>query len=180
MKNQDDPLAEIEALKSVVSALTPLDEQARARVLNWVTAKFNISTAGRHMPALPLKIQPFPDPTAEPATPTGQDLATIFSATSPETESDKALVVAYWLQTSKGQEAFDSQEVNGELKHLGHGVKNITRALEVLISTKPQLVIQTRKSGITKQARKKYRVTGEEIARVTQMASGGASRADKE
>jgi DNA-binding PadR family transcriptional regulator len=45
------------------------------------------------------------------------------------------------------------------MKHLGHGVKNITSALSSLMNEKPQRVVQLKKSGSTKQARKQYKVT---------------------
>jgi hypothetical protein len=102
----------------------------------------------------------------------GVDLPTTFAAASPENDTDRALVGAYWFQVIKGQADIDSQEVNSELKHLGHGVGNITRAFDHLMAAKPQLVIQTRKSGKAKQARKKYRVTEAGIARVNQLMAG--------
>ncbi len=37
------------------------------------------------------------------------------------------------------------------------------------MDAKPQLVIQTRKSGKAKQARKKYRVTAEGVARIKEL-----------
>lgn len=70
-------------------------------------------------------------------------------------------MVSYWFQFIKGDADIDSQSVNTELKHLGHGVGNITQAFAGLIARKPQLVIQTKKEGKTQQARKKYRVTQE-------------------
>jgi DNA-binding PadR family transcriptional regulator len=52
-------------------------------------------------------------------------------------------------------------------------VSNITTALSSLIERKPQLVIQTRKSGNSKQARKRYRLTDAGIRAVERMISGG-------
>jgi DNA-binding PadR family transcriptional regulator len=106
------------------------------------------------------------------------DLPTTFAAASPKSDTDGELVGAYWLQISKGQADVDAQEVNRELKQLGHGVGNITRAFDHLMAAKPQLVIQTRKSGKVKQARKKYRVTEEGIARVNQLIA--ASRRESQ
>ena len=93
----------------------------------------------------------------------------MFAAANPESGTDKALMVAYWFQVLNGQADVDSFDVNKELKHLGHGALNITRAFDHLMEAKPQLVIQKRKSGKAKQARKKYRVTAEGISRVKQL-----------
>ena len=56
-----------------------------------------------------------------------------------------------------------------QLKDLGHSVSNITRAFDSMMSQRPRLVIQVRKSGKTKQARKRYRVSREGIKRVQSM-----------
>jgi hypothetical protein len=74
---------------------------------------------------------------------------------------DKALVVAYWLQVRGGAADIDAQTANTELKHLGHGISNVTRAFEGLKSQKPALMIQLRKEGSTQQARKRFKVTAE-------------------
>jgi hypothetical protein len=97
------------------------------------------------------------------------DLAELFARTNPQTETERALVVGYWLQMSDGQSEFDSQRVNSELKHLGYPVSNITRAFD---SLKPTLVQQTKKTGTTKQARKRYRLTHAGQKRVEAMLAG--------
>jgi DNA-binding PadR family transcriptional regulator len=65
----------------------------------------------------------------------------------------------------------EAQRVNTELKQLGHGVSNITRAFDALKSQKPALIMQTRKEGTSKQARKKYKVTTEGKKAVERMLS---------
>jgi len=103
------------------------------------------------------------------------DFATLFSTADPKSEAEKALVGGYWQQQNKGIAEWDSFSVNKELKHLGHGIANITVALDNLIGRRPQLVIQTRKSGKEKQARKLYKLTAEGIKRVNEMLSQSAS-----
>lgn len=97
-----------------------------------------------------------------------QTLADLFTAADPQTENQKALVAAYWIQTHEGNGSFSGQAVNSSLTHMGYGVSNITRALSALMERKPKLVIQLEKSGKTKQARKIYKVTleGERFVRV--------------
>jgi len=59
------------------------------------------------------------------------------------------------------------------LRHLGYAAGNITSALAQLIGGKPQLAIQTHKSGSSKQARKRYRLTNEGLRAVERLLEGG-------
>ena len=70
------------------------------------------------------------------------------------------------LQRVMEESEFDSQRVNSELKHLGYPVSNITRAFDRL---RPTFVQQTKKTGATRQARKRYRLTHEGRKRVEEM-----------
>jgi len=100
-------------------------------------------------------------------------LPDLYGTISPSSEADRALVVGYWLQVLQGEQDLDSFQINKELKNLGHGVGNITNALTSLIQRKPQLVIQTRKSGSSQQARKRYRLTDAGLKAVERMLNGG-------
>jgi hypothetical protein len=97
------------------------------------------------------------------------DVATLFVAAKPSTGSEKALTVGFWLQECLHREEWEGFAINSELKHLGHGLKNVTDALNALIDHRPQLVVQLRKSGKTKQARKRYKLTAEGVRKVRQM-----------
>lgn len=169
-----DPMAEIEALKAVSGALSNLDKHACERVLRWACDRFGISTKEISSP---------PNPrggSGAGGSSVGrngnlaefEDLATLFAAASPKTEPEKALIAAVWKQHSEQLADWGSQEINTELKHLGHGVSNITDALTSLMRRKPSLVIQTRKEGSSKQARKKYKVTVEGLSKVQRMLAG--------
>ena len=83
----------------------------------------------------------------------------LFNAVGPKTEPEKALVVGYWVQVVEGQADFGSQQINGMLKDMGHGVSNITDVLSSLMNRRPSLVMQTKKVGTSRQARKRYRLT---------------------
>jgi hypothetical protein len=98
-------------------------------------------------------------------------VADIFAVANPKNTADKAIVVAAYLQITKGGADISGREINKELTQMGHGVQNITRAVEPLIRKKPQLLIQTRKEGKTKQAQKKYRVTNEGFAFVKSLVN---------
>jgi hypothetical protein len=106
------------------------------------------------------------------------DVAELFDATRPRTEWEKALVVGYWIMVGEKQADFASQDANTHLKHLGHGVANITDSLGKAMRQKPALVIQTAKSGAAKQARKKYKVTRAGMSYVEKMATRGDATED--
>jgi len=98
--------------------------------------------------------------------------AELYDAAQPKSQSDKALVAGYWLQQSLGGDNFDSFSINKELKNLGEGVPNITSALDTLKGQKPALVLQLKKSGKSRQARKTYKVTVAGLKNVENMLGG--------
>lgn len=158
---------EISAMKQVADALSDLEVESAARVLRWAADIWGRPQAGSH-PELK------EDASASGANKTNNShifssVADLFAKANAKTDADKALVVAYWFQKFKEQSDIDSQKVNSALKHLGHGVSNITAAFRTLMMRNPQLVIQTRKQGTTQQARKKYRLTTEGVIAVEQM-----------
>ena len=83
----------------------------------------------------------------------------VFSKANPSSESDKALVAGYYLQDMKGQKQFTGREANKLLGDLGHRVKNITDALSKNMDCRPHLVMQIKKRGRSKQAKKDYKLT---------------------
>lgn len=103
-----------------------------------------------------------------------------FDAADPQTEAERVLVGAYWVQVVEGAEDFESMQVTKHLKNLGHPVSNITRAIDSMMSQNPRMVIQTQKSGSSKQARKRYKVTREGTKRVRAMLSGPIGESDDE
>jgi hypothetical protein len=170
-KNPLNQLQELEAMKVIASELAKLDEPAVKRVLQWaadafktkvtVTASFVSATASSESSiAAPDIRSRFPS------------LPEFFAAASPSQDNDKALIVGYWTQFVLGEAEFDAQSINKELKNLGHGVGNITSAFDSLMARKPQLVLQTRKSGTSKQARKLYKLTLEGQRSVERMVGG--------
>jgi len=70
--------------------------------------------------------------------------------------------------------------VSTELKNLGHGVANITRAFNDLKARRPALAIQVQKSGRAKQARKKYKITEAGLTKVRKMLLGQGSGEEEE
>ena len=146
-------------MKTVAEAIEPLGSEARAWVLGWASEHIGVESpqkpktnAGSGDDAPPQD-----DPTPESGS--FDSLGELFAAASPGSDAEKALVAGYWLQRVDGAPDFATENVNMELKHLGYGIGNITRAFDNLKATKPQQVIQLRKPGTTKQARKKFKLT---------------------
>jgi Transcriptional regulator PadR-like family len=159
---------EVNAMAAIEAAFADLDEDAKGRVLRWAADRFGLVTLlnAQKTPSAIHNVTLPPKSSFE-----ATELADLYSTAAPTTESEKALVVAYWLQFIKGQTDLESQQINSELKQLGHGIANITKALETLKDRKPQLIVQTRKEGTTQQARKKYRITDEGRKAVQHMLS---------
>ena len=159
----NDP--EIEALGLIAKALAPLSEDQIRNVLIYVHSRY-----GDAQPALAPQAGE-PHPAAQPDQP--EDIGDLFDRCRPQTESERVLVAAYWLQAQTDSRSFEALPVNRELKQLGYSVSNITRALDSLIGQDPSLVIQVGKSGSSQQSRKQYKLTREGRRRVRGMAGIG-------
>jgi hypothetical protein len=81
-------------------------------------------------------------PTSESARGEFESFAELFEATDSKTDKDRALVAAYWAQICQGQANFPAQTLNASLKDLGHGLSNVTVALDALKDEKPALILQ--------------------------------------
>ncbi len=162
-QNQTPQDAEIRAMISLATALEPLEKDARGRVLDWAIKRFaGQQHSGRESPlknfdSAMVRRREF------------ETFAELFDATSPNTDRESALVAGYWVQVCGSAPNFQSQSINSALKDLGRGVGNITDALESWRDEKPALVLQLRKGGTSKQARKTYKLTQEGVKRVEQM-----------
>jgi len=98
-------------------------------------------------------------------------VADIFAKAHPRKDVEKVLIVASYIQEKKGGEELTAREINMKLNLLGHHVRNITSTIGALMHRKPQLMIQTRKEGKTKQAQKRYKVSLEGLALAKRMIS---------
>jgi hypothetical protein len=169
--------AEVAAIQAVAEAVKGLERDAVARVISYLAEAYKINLPNTQLaPAAQGQAvqQPVDLHVAASSTSSSQfgDLNDLYHAANPSNDVERALVVGYWLQVCEGQEDFDSQSVNSELKHLGYPVKNITSAFTRLQSKKPVLASQTRKSGTSKQARKKYKLTQAGMTAVERMCQG--------
>jgi len=161
--------AELEVMGTVHSALMKLaDNEARQRVLDWVASKLSLSV---HRAKTEEKVAASPDAQQSGAVNLSSfdTMADLFAALSPERDKEKALLAAAFLQGKSGETELTGHEINVELKHLGHGLNNVTDAINQLMARSPKLMMQVRKEGKTQQAKKKYKVTVEGFRYVQQM-----------
>jgi hypothetical protein len=164
---------EIAAMSIITTALTPLEPEAIRRVLKWAIERFQFraphegtGAVGSAVVSAVASAVGASSATAVGASRTFLNLAELLDTAQPETGLDRVLTVAYYFQAVTGQEDWDAQAVNTELKHLGYPSTNITRDLDTLMMRSPRAVLQVRKGGTTRQARKRYRLTREGIRAV--------------
>lgn len=170
---------EFEAIKAVHDALAPLDEEGRTRVLQYIASLLGINAKVAAAKASAADEDPTvkdnesgAEEEAEKGAPTFSTFAELYDAAGPKTNSEKALVVGYWLQICLEAEHFTAAAANKELTHLGHKVANITAAIDDLKRQKPALALQLKKSGSSQQARKTYKVSHAGVKRVEEMVGG--------
>lgn len=162
---------EIKAMSAVSIALEDLESDARARVLHWAISHYAIVSAVQKAP--PTQGLSY-NGAAAPLSGQHTTFAELFDAAQPTTEREKAMIAAYWLQVCQNAESFQSQSLNDLLKNLGHGIGNITEALNQLKNDRPALLLQLKKSGSSRQARKTYKLTQEGSKRVEAMTQSKA------
>lgn len=174
-------LTDLKALETILKTLKPLSEDERERVLRWAGEKLGIQTAlGRGGGAL--KKTAAVEAAFEKHPDGFQSIGEFFAATSPDSDADRVLCAAVYLQdfSETPDVRLSGKQINDELKNLGHGVKNITDSINTLKSRKPQHMIQTRKAGKSKQAWKEYRVTQAGIEYAYRLISEGKDDKNQE
>jgi hypothetical protein len=135
-------------------------------------------TSPAHVPPSMVHASPnHPSHGSAPHTDSSTTLDSLVELWKPETQLDWALLAGYYVNRVLGKESFTGQEINTMLKQLGYGMRNITRPVDELVNTKPQLVLQMRKTGTSKQARKYFRVTAQGAEVVLKHLKEGGSGA---
>lgn len=165
---------EIEAMAAIAEALKDLDNESRRRVLRWASDKFSVEMSVSSVASDEPASVSTSSTNAKPEAPPQDDqqhesFAEFFAAANPTSESEKVLVAGYWVQEREGSSDVTSAQLNKELKHLGHSISHINHKFDTLMGAKPQLAIQLKKSGSSKQARKKYKITRAGVTKVNEM-----------
>ncbi len=173
-KNVEDK--EILAMQTVFKALEQLDAESHQRIFEYIAARLGLSSVvGTRSSSLATAQENGGQTILEENSPREREfetLAELHEAANPQSDKDRVLVAAYWLQICGGAESFVSYDVNKALKDLGHGLSNVTGAFDSLKRLKPALVLQLKKAGKSRQARKIYKVTEPGVAAVTAMIDG--------
>jgi hypothetical protein len=164
---------EVAAMGTISQALTELPPNAVARVVRWAAERFGVTMSDTKKATQRGADASGPDEGHKETEFT--DLASFYDAANPQDNGERVLVVAYWFQQIQLATELESQQINKELKQLGHGIDNITKAVSALTGAKPRLAIQIKKSGSTRQARKTFKLTTEGIKRVKTMLAGQES-----
>lgn len=144
---------ELQVMQDAAAGLANLPEEARHRVIRWLADRFGTALSP---PVNRISERSEPNSAGEPDT--HEHFADFYHAVGPVTDKEKAVTAAYWVNR-QGNPQFPSQEINSMLKDLGHGVSNITDALSTAMREKPALILQLKKSGTSRQARKLYKIT---------------------
>jgi hypothetical protein len=97
---------------------------------------------------------------------------TLVERWTPTTQADWSLLGAYYFQRILGQPSITGLQVNKELKQHGRRVANITDCFTINMEADPARMMQTRKTGKSKQAKKLYLVTTAGIKYVEERLSG--------
>jgi hypothetical protein len=164
---------ELKAMTDIARALGSFPEDETdvvERILRWAASRYGIKTIGAHGKPIGSgggHVQGANDGAGQDFA----DIADLYHATSPKTAAERALVAGFWKTTAQNRPEFTSQDINTDLKNLGHGVGNITDALTSLMTRKPSLVMQTAKSGKSRQARKRYKLTTAGLEAVKRMTA---------
>lgn len=174
-----DLATELKAMGTVSDAFSSLDDSSRQRVVTWVIDRFGLvaQSKAKSQASKPNGAKSEDEAESDDGSPPAYgSVSELYDAATPKDGPERALVVGYWFQVLQSQENFSAQQVNDELKHMGHPLSNVTNTLTSLATRKPVLMRQVEKTGKSQQARKKYRLTTEGIKAVLSMIRGqGAS-----
>ena len=165
---------EFAAMQTVFKALEPLDEDSRQRVLEYIAARLKLALRDGEASSTTQDgngVQAAPDE-ALVSERNFATLAELHDAANARSHRERVLVAAYWAQVCEGADSFVSYGLNKALKDLGHGVPNVTGAIDALRKQKPALVLQLKKAGKSRQARKTYKITEAGVAAVRVMIDG--------
>lgn len=173
---------ELEALSKINDTINDLPEDAKIRVVAWLINKYSIySNQPVNASVSPKKLLS-ENGVEEKEIVDGNDQliatfsnpADLFAKCSPSKSGEKILVVAAYLQTKNSGKDLSGYEINQVLKNMGHKVESFSHRMDTLMGQKPQLMIQTKKCGNSKQGKKSYRVTDAGMKEVEKLINKSA------
>jgi hypothetical protein len=181
--NIEDNDPELLALNQANNAIKDLPEEARGRIVAWLINKYSIQSPYSQKQSssdTSQKVLSEPSSSEEAEAPIlnsyDYDTAAEFlSKCKTATDSQRALAISAYLQEKQGKRDLTGYEINHELQQIGYKASNITKAIKSLSGKKPQLMIQTKKAGTSRQAKKNYKVTEEGLKEVQRMITENSS-----
>jgi hypothetical protein len=168
---------EFDAMKIIHEALLPLEQEGRVRVLKSLISLLDIKDVVMSSQDSAVCAHEDQNQFVSEGKSIGQAMqhfssfADLYDAADPQGNGEKALVAGYWLQECQKAENF-AAAANKELNDLGRKILNITHAIDSMKNQKPALILQIKKSGSSKQARKLYKLSQEGIKCVQEMLRG--------
>lgn len=123
--------AEIQAIEQVIAALEPLDQEARARVLDYTFKRLGIAEAPFQVDspsALPPSQSPAPEPIVSPPGPR-QDIRALRDEKQPKSANEMAAVVAYYLAdlapAEERKKEIGTADIEKYFKQAGHPLPGV-------------------------------------------------------
>lgn len=186
---------EIEAMSVIETALDGLDDDARARVLNWAGDRYGVTPAPKPSREAVRSTRSFDTEVEEVYSEEDEDLedvvkedggrgapavttlgfahfAELFDHCSPDTDKRRFLVAAFWLQINLGKPSFNNTQINALLREQGHPIKRVNEVAEKLRQERPVPLNQIAK-GKTMQAKKVLKLSVIGVRLVEQMIADG-------
>lgn len=147
--------SELSAMHQVNETLKNFEKEAKTRILKWIADRNSLEEIQKILtPQLNL-----PEQTQNNINRNFESFSELFNAANPQTNEDKILVAAYWLQEIQ-KKPITTRPLNNELKLIGHWIKaNIDINYDNLLKLKPSPLILLKKEGKTRQAIKIYKLT---------------------
>lgn len=162
----------LEKLKRISNAVSELDPSLKDRAVSllWQTEFPSALRVGSIPPILGR-------PDSGPRDASGEtDFALLVERWTPTNGNEWALLAAYHCVGGRTDVVVSGQDINAVLKNHGKGLSNVTKAVSRLAKSDPALMLQVRKDGTSRQARKTYKVTTSGITYVQERLNGGAER----
>jgi hypothetical protein len=149
-----DAKAMLDQINEALATYDPvLKERARDILLE---RAFGVKPSLRHADSPPAGPGANPNTEGEPSR---ASFDALLERWTPPTQQELSLLGAYYFNTVLGQESVSGADINCVLKDHGRGSKNITQDLGAHITSQPSLILQVKKTGNSRQARKLYKIT---------------------
>ncbi len=153
MATEGERDAELEAIEKVIAALTPLDAEARTRVITYAFDRLGIKRLEPSAATHPAGVfPPVPPPAAQHATSAVRDIRTLRDEKAPRTANEMAALVAYYLSeaapSGERKEAISIDDLSKYFKQANYPLPQ--RADNTLINAKNAGYLDTAGRGLYK------------------------------